>query len=78
MSSVKDGAMRQGEAPLGKETLCTLGRRPALYVYLSVRLGKLYRAIPLTEDMYIYQNNGPTFEDANVGLWSLGLDCNSP
>jgi len=31
---------------------------------LYERLGKLFKAIPPTEDMYVYQNNGPTFEDA--------------
>ncbi|KAH9990363.1 Oxysterol-binding protein [Russula vinacea] len=31
---------------------------------LYERLGKLFKTIPPTEDMYIYQNNGPTFEGA--------------
>ncbi|KAI0277804.1 Oxysterol-binding protein [Russula aff. rugulosa BPL654] len=31
---------------------------------LYERLGKLFKAVPPTEDMYVYQNNGPTLEDA--------------
>jgi len=31
---------------------------------LYERLGKLFKAVPPTEDVYVYQNNGPTFEDA--------------
>jgi hypothetical protein len=28
------------------------------------RLGKLFKAVPPTEDVYIYQNNGPTLDNA--------------
>jgi len=31
---------------------------------LYERLGKLFKAAPPTEDVYIYQNNGPTLDNA--------------
>jgi len=31
---------------------------------LYERLGKLFKALPPTEDVYVYQNNGPAFESA--------------
>jgi hypothetical protein len=44
------------------------------YVQLpDERLGKPFEAIPPIEDMYIYQNNGPTFEGAWVMAIWFGL-----
>ncbi len=44
----------------------------------QTNVGKLFKAIPPTEDMYVYQNNGLTFEDARAGLeLLLGLDYNN-
>jgi hypothetical protein len=27
------------------------------------RLGKMFKAVPPTEDVYVYQNNGPSFDN---------------
>ena len=33
-------------------------------ILLDERLGKLFKALPPTEDVYVYQNNGPSFDSA--------------
>ena len=32
--------------------------------FADERLGRLFKVSPATEDVYVYQNNGPTFDDA--------------
>ena len=32
--------------------------------FADERLGRLFKANPPTEDVYVYQNNGPTFDNA--------------
>jgi hypothetical protein len=32
--------------------------------FADERLGRLFKVSPATEDVYVYQNNSPTFDDA--------------
>lgn len=45
--------------------------RPSCYIatcltapFADERLGRLFKVNPPTEDAYVYQNNGPTFDNA--------------
>lgn len=43
----------------------TLGAYSAtrFFLFSDERLGKLFKAVPPNEDVYVYQNNGPTFAE---------------
>lgn len=34
------------------------------FCFADERLGKMFKAAPPTEDVYVFQNNGPSFDSA--------------
>jgi len=37
---------------------------PHALFFPDERLGRLFKAVPPTEEVYVFQNNGPTFDAA--------------
>ena len=47
--------------------MCFNGRTPLTLtriLFADERLGKMFKVSPPTEDVYVYQNNGPSFDSA--------------
>lgn len=79
MSSAKEGVMRRRQVLLGnsntlcmKTTIhyvrhCVSWGEPHFddeFCFADERLGKMFKAAPPTEDVYVFQNNGPSFDSA--------------